>query len=151
MTPDHDLNTCKRCDLTVWSVGYCDKDCQKKGWKKGGHKQECGGKGDGTSGGGSKVVGEQPQQPSHDEAGKDCDIACRDHTTDAAGLSVGCDDGKEEGPLESVVGDRGDGEEIGMSSVRDSGAGSGQDSGGCVGGAGAKQRKKKETGGHVNR
>ena len=41
MTPDHDLNTCKVCDLTVWSVGYCDKDCQKKGWKKGGHKQEC--------------------------------------------------------------------------------------------------------------
>ena len=57
MTPDHDLFTCKVCDRTEWSVAYCDKACQKNGWKKGGHKQECGGKGGGGGGSGGGALG----------------------------------------------------------------------------------------------
>ena len=96
MTPDHDLNTCKVCDLTVWSVGYCDKGCQRKGWKKGGHKQECGGKGGGTSGW-SEGAGEQPQQAPQEELGTDRGSVDRDHIPDAAEPLNGCDDSKEEG------------------------------------------------------
>ena len=143
MTPDHDLNTCKSCDLTVWSVGYCDKTCQSRGWRKGGHKQECRGKKDGGEDGKGdredNAAGVQPQQPARQEVcGTD---------SGSGGVAVessGCDEGKGEEPPGCPDGDGGGG-----------GARSdAEDSGGAGGRSGVKQRKKKEgkkTGGHRKR